>query len=516
MWEERLISDFDVSPDHDCLWCLTQQQLVENGEFSLSDRWDISSLLKRSVTKEDAATFLEMMPLWVGDWALKGATEARISEYREFLKLFDLHRDIDELLEARRNEKKDIAEHDLGPIQDYLLLSQAISRNCHKERPVILEVGGGYGRLAELFAVNRPKEQCYVLTDSVPESLFYSWKYLSQRCKGLRVGAHFLGDKYSPGDWDVFVVPAWSLREVIGDIDVAVNVASIQEMPEKTANAYFQFFQERLSLDGICFFQNSRDFYYQREYLFPAEWRYLIKKDTPRSRTLDYPLEILKVEEHPADKHNLKVVSDYYVSLKHKAKSNLAELEALRLSERQKYSDSLKDRARQISDLSKKYKDMYHKKNELISSVREGGEEKLKKLKNVYEKRISVLSGRVEQFVERLKGEASKRESLMEKYRSLQDAHRTAVENLKSSLEAQKKARQIVAVRLSDEVARRRELLEKHKSSQKLYKETISNLKGKLSSAMHELREAKKVNVEQASIISRMSTLVDNGKKVSK
>lgn len=516
MWEERMVCDYDVSPNVSILHDLTKQQRVQSDELSLSERWDVEQLLGRSVTDEVPVAFLEMLPLWVGKGALKNVSEARIYEYRNFLELFDLHKGFDDLLQVRLNEKSDIAEHDLGPIQDYLLLSRAISENCQKERTVILEVGGGYGRLAELFTINRPKGQCYVLTDSVPESVFYSWRYLSQRCKGMRVGAYFLGDKYAPNDWDIYVVPAWRLKEVVSDVDVAINVASIQEMPDATANAYLKFFQEKLNIGGIFFFQNSRDFCSQREYTFPPEWRYLIKKDTPRSRTLDYPLEILKVEEHPADKHNLKVVSDYYVSLKHKAKSNLAELEALRLSERQKYLDSLKDRARQISDLSKKYKDMYHKKNELISSVREGGEEKLKKLKNVYEKRISVLSGRVEQFVERLKGEASKRESLMEKYRSLQDAHRTAVENLKSSLEAQKKARQIVADRLSDEVARRRELLEKHKSSQKLYKETISNLKGKLSSAMHELREAKKVNVEQASIISRMSTLVDNGKKVSK
>lgn len=484
MWEEKLVCDLEISPDPSCLWDLTRQQLEKNREFSLSDRWDISSLVNRLVTKDEPATFLDMLPLWVGNAALKGVSEIRIAEYRNFLESFELQSEFDALVQARLAEKGEIAEHDLGPIQDFLVLTQTINQNLRKERPVILEVGGGYGRLAELFAIKRPKRQCYVLTDSVPESLYYSWKYLSRRCRDLRIGAYFLGDRYSPDDWDIYVLPAWVLKEKLSGFDVVINVASIQEMADSTADAYFQFFKDRLSMGGICFFQNSRDFYYQREYFFPSEWKYLIKRDTPRSRTLDYPLEIMQVKEVSEAEHNLKIVSEYYVSLKHKAKFSLAKAEDLRFFERKKYSDLLKDRAQKIKELSIKYKEMCQNKTQLINKIKSQNDAKVERLKVSYENRILNINNRLEDLQERLRGEVAKRESFLVKYQDLQNGHRESMSKLRVALFSQKEAKQNV----------------------------IESLKTKISSVKAELRKERETNARRSSFVSRVFKITVNKK----
>ncbi|NJO38877.1 MAG: hypothetical protein HC871_16320, partial [Rhizobiales bacterium] len=103
-------------------------------------------------------------------------------------------------------------------------------------------------------------------------------------------------------------------------LDVAINVASLQEMPAATVEAYLALIDAGARPGGIVFLENSRDFLQPREYRYPGRWRYLVKEHSPRSRSLDYPVDILQVTGADQSAANKEVVERYYASLKDRAR----------------------------------------------------------------------------------------------------------------------------------------------------------------------------------------------------
>ena len=93
----------------------------------------------------------------------------------------------------------------------------------------IAEVGGGYGRLAEVIAnVLGPGRGHHVLLDSVPGSLMYAYEYLRRALPMHSVGSHYAGDRYDAA-FDVFVMPSWDMGALrSASFDVAVNIESFQ------------------------------------------------------------------------------------------------------------------------------------------------------------------------------------------------------------------------------------------------------------------------------------------------
>jgi SAM-dependent methyltransferase len=285
------------------------------------ERWSIDELLRRPVTAEAPATFEEMMPLWVGGRALREAAPERREEYASFLDRFGAGQRFREILAEIAEDRGAALECDLGPAHDFVLIERYLGALPARPGPLlVLEIGGGYGRLAEIFHRYSQRPVCCLLTDGIPESIWFSWAYLRARLPDARVGAQFNGDPFDPQSQDFYVTPSWELPgQATTPLDLAVNIASLQEMPDAAVGAYLALIDARMRPGGLVFLENSREFFYRREYRYPDRWRYLVKQHSPRSRTLDYPLELLEVTGVDQTAANREIVESYYVAMKDRA-----------------------------------------------------------------------------------------------------------------------------------------------------------------------------------------------------
>ncbi len=138
-------------------------------------------------------------------------------------------------------------------------------------RPMrILEVGGGYGKLARMIleVVAGPVE--YTMVDAVPESLAHAEENMA----------------VYP---NVRVVPAWGF--VPGEYDMCINIASMQEMSQEQVDYWIKLFGGHTVVGGVIFLMNSRD-YHGRTFAYPQRWVLLHKAPMHRSLTPDYPCEV--------------------------------------------------------------------------------------------------------------------------------------------------------------------------------------------------------------------------------
>jgi putative sugar O-methyltransferase len=127
--------------------------------------------------------------------------------------------------------------------------------------PRILEIGGGYGGLAMLFAYGGRCGQ-YVIAD-LAESLIFAYAFLRLTFPDATVRlCADSGDFERASDADFVLVPAQYTGELAGQsFDVAVNTGSIQEMPMPTARYYMDLIQNQLDVD----------YFYSMNYLFEAK-----------------------------------------------------------------------------------------------------------------------------------------------------------------------------------------------------------------------------------------------------
>jgi putative sugar O-methyltransferase len=183
---------------------------------------------------------------------------------------------------------------DLGTILDVNLICPFI-REPAREQLHIIEVGGGYGRLAEAFLNLFEGKVKYLLVDAVPSSLMYAREYLSRCNPDWRIGFSYDND---PLDWerfDCYIAPIWALGELgVGDFDVAVNVQGMQEMDQHHVDFYLNWFDAVLREEGIIYLCNRRDHVFRGEWRFPNHWECLLKTITPRSWTRDFPAEVYR------------------------------------------------------------------------------------------------------------------------------------------------------------------------------------------------------------------------------
>lgn len=116
---------------------------------------------------------------------------------------------------------------------NYLLCLSALSRHVDAPPSSFLEIGGGYGALAEIVFARNPGAR-YVNADIPPVGVIAAY-YLSEV-----VGDCVLPDALPDGEFAierVGVIPSWRLPDLRGDFDAFVNSYSFQEMePDVVAN----------------------------------------------------------------------------------------------------------------------------------------------------------------------------------------------------------------------------------------------------------------------------------------
>jgi hypothetical protein len=182
---------------------------------------------------------------------------------------------------------------DLGTIMDLDLIAAFAGESS--ERTFVLEVGGGYGRLAEAALNVFGDSVFYVLVDSVPGSLYYAKSYLQAACPERRIGSYYDGDDFDPERFDCKVVPSWRFEELNGEsrvYDVLINIESFQEMSQVHVDYYLGLF-DRVGVDGATIYvSNSHEYLFKGSWNYPSNWQKVFCANTPRSFVLNHPTEI--------------------------------------------------------------------------------------------------------------------------------------------------------------------------------------------------------------------------------
>jgi len=125
-------------------------------------------------------------------------------------------------------------------------------------RPRIIEIGGGYGGLA--LHLSRILPRCrYVIVD-LPETLIFSAAYLALHAPGKRIYLYDPAEGVSVADLaeaDFVLLPDYRIDALLGsEFDLAINVASMQEMRIDQVEHYLDFLRD--ACRGV-FYSCNRD-----------------------------------------------------------------------------------------------------------------------------------------------------------------------------------------------------------------------------------------------------------------
>jgi SAM-dependent methyltransferase len=233
---------------------------------------------------------------WLGFGSTRVAEDS-LFWYHQYLRNIDSLGLVDTYFETDGRLKPAGAEllvADLGSIVDVNLASAFVQSSPCK--PVqALEVGGGYGRLAEAFFNVFPGQVKWVLVDAVPSSLVYAYEYLTRSNPEIEVGFSYRDDPFDMKRFDCYIAPTWRLDVIPKNFfDLAVNVQSMQEMDQRHVDYYLNWFDGALKQGGIAYLNNRRDHVFRGEWHYPAHWECLLKTCTPRSWKRDFPAEVFR------------------------------------------------------------------------------------------------------------------------------------------------------------------------------------------------------------------------------
>lgn len=280
-------------------WRLFDDMVFHAGPLAPSPNWLMLDDVSRSPESYDAekarefsvsqaafekvSSFKNLMFAWVGQSHVSPLKE--IAAYSRFLE----SRDVLGLWDG--NIGTQLRRQDFGTLMDLNLIYEFST--SLRDRPTrILEVGGGYGRLAEAAFNVFGKSIQYVMVDAVPASLYYSKKYLTHACPDARVGSYYDAD-FSFGDCDIAIVPAWHFEKLnMLRYDACVNIESFQEMTQFHVDYYLNLF-DRVAVDrATIYVSNAHDYFFRGTFNYPSSWRNVFAGNTPRSWTPDHPTEI--------------------------------------------------------------------------------------------------------------------------------------------------------------------------------------------------------------------------------
>lgn len=293
-------------------------------------RWRMEALFGAGDARAESPTFDDMVAPWLGQKAMRPVTGADYATYQPYLDEIDTLEILAQYYpDGRYRDSAGLRVTDLGTIIDVNLI-ETYAGPDGRERTRFLEVGGGYGRLAEAVLGIWPHRVCYVMVDAVPASIYFSYAYLSACFPDRRIGWYYGGDAFEPDAFDCYVVPTWHFDRVNADTryDVCVNVASLQEMEDRQVVHYLALFDRMTRVGGTIHLSNSRDFIEPRRYDYPSNWELLYKRNTPRSWTPYYPVEVFRRTDEDCTAGNGVLEARYLEDLRIAYQARVAGLEA--------------------------------------------------------------------------------------------------------------------------------------------------------------------------------------------
>jgi hypothetical protein len=271
--------------------------------------YDARNVLAQVITErhfqERAASMKSLMWAWVGGAEADAIT---FSKYRRFLK----DRDRLQLWSVNVERSRDgipMSRADLGSVMDLTLIDAFGSTAKRLTR--ILEVGGGYGRLAEAAFNVFGRSIQYVMIDSVPASLYYAARYLKHACPEARIGS-FYDSAFDLANCDIAIIPSWHFKRISSlKYDICVNIESMQEMGQYHVDYFLNLFESE-SLEGATIYlSNAKDYYFRGTFNYPKNWQKLFCANTPRSWRLNHPTEIFRKTTGDYSTANAMIDSSY-------------------------------------------------------------------------------------------------------------------------------------------------------------------------------------------------------------
>lgn len=268
-----------------------------------------------------------MLDAWIGCTGMQSLTDEEAEKNNHFLNEVDAI-GIYHYIRQHAWETYDYRVRDLSTIAEMNLLYAGL-KQAAEDSAYVLEVGGGYGRMAEA-VMNVIAGVKYVMLDAVPGSILYSYEYLKQMLTDKKVGFYYLGDPFDLEQFDVYIIPAWHFERLNPyAYDCCINISSMQEMGQVHVDYYLELFDQVLKTGGMAYIQNSRDYVFQGEWRFQNSWKRIFMYNTPASWTDHYPTEIFIKEEADHSRWNRCIAAGYDYSLyeKQMLKNKISELQ---------------------------------------------------------------------------------------------------------------------------------------------------------------------------------------------
>lgn len=263
----------------------------------------------------------KMLEAWIGSQRLP-ITEGAVARYAPYLTAHDPL----ELWAANVANAEVLARYAIADLGSILDLNIIYSNSATTpERPnVVLEIGGGYGRLAEAALNVFEKAIKYVLVDSVPASLLYARDYLRQACPSARIGFYYDDDPFDLSAFDCYIAPSWHFEALNNtNYDACINIESFQEMGQEQVDTYLTWFQEIAREGALIYLSNAHDYRFQGEWNYPATWQRLLCTRIPRAWTPDHRTEVFIKTSDDHSAASAAIVAAYEFNL---AQSGLPEL----------------------------------------------------------------------------------------------------------------------------------------------------------------------------------------------
>lgn len=211
-------------------------------------------------------------------------TQEQLDKQLKFLSKIDtLH--LSNGIRETLNKDIDWIAADLLSVVDVNILEKTI--DLSKNECKIIELGGGYGRLAEAM-VNIISGIKYVLIDAVPGSIMFSYFYLKEQLPDKKIGFYYNGDEYDLSKYDIYIIPSWHFEAINNEkFDIAINILSMQEMSQFHVDHYLELFNSILNDYGIIYLSNSHDYVFKGDWNYNSCWLKLLELEDPyRFRSL--------------------------------------------------------------------------------------------------------------------------------------------------------------------------------------------------------------------------------------
>ncbi len=155
-----------------------------------------------------------------------------------------------------------------------------------KQLKNVLEIGAGYGNLASKIK-KMYKNAKYIIVD-LPEVLLTQHYYLSNvvpDCKIVSLlGTENINCHVDDVECDVLLIPYGAYESVQMECELVINTRSFGEMPRKTLESYFSWFQTNIKDGGILYttnryvFTKSKDKNKIRDYPFDNRWNVIVSQ----------------------------------------------------------------------------------------------------------------------------------------------------------------------------------------------------------------------------------------------